>query len=134
MGIDVVFKVRPRERMDRTIFDELRAKFYEAHPDPQAKELGYRYPSMEWDPYEDAPTIEVSSLDRYYGPGYERGHWPQIAPLGDWLAANIDGEVRYGGDDAGEWAALQDWTTARAECQALWDSVGNEPYRRSFHR
>lgn len=130
MGIDVVFKARPHERMDATTFEALRYLLHVEFPDELAG-VGWRFPDMAWDVYEDAPTIEVSSADRYYGVDYERGHWPQIEALGDWLAEAFDGvaELRYGGDHADDWCYLVPWATARAELRPHWDRVGNEPYR-----
>lgn len=41
---------------------------------------------------------EVHVLWCYYGPGYERGPWPQIRRMIEWLWANTEGDVCYGGD------------------------------------
>jgi hypothetical protein len=44
-------------------------------------------------------THELSSLTRYYGPGYERGPWPDIAAtLLELLADENIEDVGYGGD------------------------------------
>jgi hypothetical protein len=48
--------------------------------------------------YEDE-RVEVHTLDRYYGPGYERGHWPRIFEMIVTLrAAFPDATVHYGSD------------------------------------
>lgn len=46
--------------------------------------------------------IEAHLSDRYYGPGYERGDWPNIFAVFMWLKANIpECFVWYGGDSSG---------------------------------
>lgn len=130
MGIDVIFKIRPSKSLTPDEYEVLRRKFYDAHPDPNAGRNGYRCPELEWDDFESEPTIEVSSLDRYYGVDYERGPWPQIKALGDWLVGHIEGELRYGGDHADEWEFLRPWPQARELLDQHWEQCGNEPYRR----
>lgn len=137
MGVDVTFKVRPHERMTREQFDDVQSAFYKEFPDPHPEDgHGHRWPSMEWDPYEDAPTIEIDSLDRYYGVGYERGPWEQIKAMGDWLAATFGetAEVRYGGDSNDDWDFLAPWSEERKKLDAHFAEVGHEPYERGFRR
>lgn len=44
-------------------------------------------------------VLEVWNCWRYYGEGYERGPFPQIYMLAEWLERNIPGAaVWYGGD------------------------------------
>lgn len=51
--------------------------------------------------YNDGYTHEVSSMTRYYGPGYERGPWPSIAAYLLELLADPNVEaVGYGGDNS----------------------------------
>ena len=41
----------------------------------------------------------LSALDRYYGPGYERGHWPHIRAIFMLLRHHFpDAVLLYGGD------------------------------------
>lgn len=134
MGVDVEFKVRPSPMLTREKFDDIRRRFYEAYPDSDVAADNHHFPHMDWDNYEPAPTIQVSSLDRYYGLGYERGPWPAIRAMGEWLAANIPGELRYGGDSDDSWEALRPWPEIRAQLDAWWREHKNEPYRRGFIR
>jgi hypothetical protein len=129
MGLDVVFKVRPDPDLEPDEFSDLRRRFYKAHPDPRAKGEEDHYPRMAWDVDESQPTIEVDLLDRYYAVDYERGPWPSIREIGEWLAANISGELRYGSDSAYEWEFLRPWSQVRDELDAHWGRVENRPYR-----
>jgi len=81
MGVDVVFKARPFTVISSDAYRELRQAFHETFPDDMPEE-SHRYPDLLWDEYERVPTIEVRSLSRYYGPGYERGQWPNIKTMG----------------------------------------------------
>ena len=136
MGVDVEIKARPvgptglAEPLD-TLREKFRATFAVEHDFDER-----RYPDLAWDDYDPVPTLEVRTLMRYYGPGYERGHWPDIKAMGDWLANTLgdSAEVRYGGDSADEWDELTPWPEARAECEAHWQAHANEPYRRAFER
>jgi len=135
MGIDVEFKARPFDPMTDVEFEDLRARFLEAMP----LDVNFgdrRYPDLRWDKYDRIPTIEVATLERYYGPGYERGRWPAIKAMGDWLAVNLGerAELRYGSDVAYEWEQLTQWATARAECDSHWEQYENRPYREFFQR
>lgn len=69
---------------------------------------GYEPPEPKWidghvsaSTYISGYTHELSSCTRYYGPGYERGPWPDIAAyLLELLAdPNIEA-VGYGGDSS----------------------------------
>ena len=53
--------------------------------------------------WHDEATHEVETPWRYYGPGYERGHWPTICALLLDLLASPDIEtVWYDGDHYGD--------------------------------
>jgi hypothetical protein len=134
MGVDVEFKARTTGQLPEPVAT-LAARFREAMPF-EYEVGGQRYPDLTWDEYDPIPTLEVHTLMRYYGPGYERGHWPSIRAMGDWLAEALDGvsEVRYGGDSADEWEELTPWAEARAECETCWDRFGNEPYQAAMRR
>lgn len=139
MGVDVVLKARLHEPpMDADAFDELQMAFRERWPcDPIWDKPGDpRYPDLGFDEYEPVQTIEVKTLDRYYGVGYERGPWPEIREMGDWLALALGetAEVRYGGDTADEWEFLTAWPEVRKENDAHYEAVGHEPYRAIFRR
>ncbi len=75
----------------------------------------------------EAGMIEVNwSGMRYYGPGYERGSWPVIAGVIQWLRHRFkDCVVYYGGDNVGPVVF-----TPEDESET-WDhfaKVGNKPY------
>jgi hypothetical protein len=51
---------------------------------------------------DDEQLIRVHMHHRYYGPGYERGPWPEIRATAEWLEMRFAGhEVWYGGDSGG---------------------------------
>jgi hypothetical protein len=130
MGVDVELKVRTFEPLTDDELAEVDAAFIE--------QFGLEFEDddhrISRDKYEGDGCI-IDSLDRYYGPGYERGQWPRIRAMGDWLAVRFGetAEVRYGGDSAYEWDHLTPWPEARAECEASWRQVGHHPYG-SWHR
>ena len=138
MGVDVVLKARSfAEPMNEPDFHELRAAFREKWPKDEFSDFGdHFYPDLGFDKYEPVQTIEVKTLWRYYGIGYERGPWPEIKEQGDWLAVRLGEryEVRYGGDSADEWEYLQPWTDARKEIDVHYETHGHEPYRAFFQR
>lgn len=50
---------------------------------------------------DDLDALELSCITRYYGPGYERGPWPDIyAALRALQAIYPDATIRYGSDSA----------------------------------
>jgi hypothetical protein len=52
-----------------------------------------------WLVYQEPTCIEIWTGDRYYGPGYYRGQWPQIRETIQLLQATYPGiEIRYGRD------------------------------------
>lgn len=76
--------------------------------------------------------IRVHMWSRYYGPGYERGDWPFIRGVAEFLEVAIPGaEVWYGGDSSGV-CAQPLGEAARAEMTAYWLNQGHEAYRASF--
>lgn len=138
MGVDVVIKARLHQPpMGPEAFDDLQRAFRERYPaDDYYSDKDYRNPDLGFDEYEPAQTIEVSTFWRYYGKGYERGPWPEIKEMGDWLAMMLGetAEVRYGGDSADEWEYLTPWPEVRTENDAHYEAVGHEPYRAMFRR
>jgi len=70
-------------------------------------------------------VLEVSTMHRYYGPGYERGPWASIRACGDWLQHNV-GPTFYGGDSGD---SLGPWEREATVCQAHWLRHGHKPYR-----
>lgn len=80
----------------------------------------------------DTQLIEVSTIHRYYGEGYERGDLPKIYCVAKWLEDRITkGVVYYGGDSSGVLAEK----FGHKEREALWKhfvKVGHEPYTSVF--
>lgn len=77
------------------------------------------------------PTHEVGNLWRYYGHGYERGPWPEIAAALMHLlsARNVD-VVWYGGDCG---TAIHRFDEERlADINSHWIKNGCRPYREAF--
>lgn len=134
MGVDVVLKARTDVPLTEPEFSAMKAALYERFPGEVFE--SWRWPDLEFDPYEPVQTVELNTGWRYYGPGYERGDWPAIREVGDWFATVIGGrgEVRYGGDTADEWDALTPWPEVRRENDAHWERYGNEPYAAAFRR
>lgn len=132
MGLDVELKVRRERPISEEELEAARVRFQESFPDEDGQLP--RYPDLQWSRTEPVPTVEVSTLSRYYGPGYERGNWPHIQKMGDLLVELFgeDAEVRYGSDSAWEWDYLRPWSEIKAECAPLWDSVQNAPYHEYF--
>jgi hypothetical protein len=131
VGADVTMKARPFGPMTADEFDDLRSRFIEVMPVEFELE-DVRYPDLRWNEYEPVPTIEVATCRRYYSPGYERGHWPDIKAMGDWLALNLGerAELRYGSDYSYEWEYLSSpWADARTENDLWWEQFENRPYR-----
>lgn len=132
MGVDVEMKARLREPLTADEFEDLRDNFRETFPDQYAVE-GARYPDLVLRDLEPGVLV-LETLHRFYGIGYERGHWPEIQRIGDWLAVRLGerAELRYGSDSGyTDWASLTPWAEARAENAAHWEAQGNEPYRRT---
>ena len=76
--------------------------------------------------------IRVHLWTRYYSPGYERGNWPIIASVAEWLQRRFpDGEVWYGGDSSG--VEFQQMTPSYLnEVWTHFASYGHSPYQQSF--
>lgn len=73
------------------------------------------------------PTHKVENSWRYYGPGYERGPWPEIAATLLYLMAapNVDG-VWYDGDSADSPEAFD--VSRLDEINDHWLRHGTRPY------
>lgn len=77
---------------------------------------------------EDEQFIDVNLAGRYYGVDYERGNWPQIKAIAEWLNIRIpEGEVWYGGDSSGICMELFD-ENARERLTQYWATNGRRPY------
>lgn len=128
MSVDVRFTITAAEPIDELELAEHSAAFHTEFRDWE------RYPLLTRDDYADYPSrcLESSVVERYYGPGYERGPWPRIRDMGDWLMLRF-GEtavVGYMGDC--DDSPGVPWPEARAECDELWRTVGHHPYLMVF--
>ena len=72
--------------------------------------------------------LEVHLMQRYYGPGYARGHWPTIRDVMEWLEFKFPtGEIWFGGDSSGVLA--EHFTKEkREEMTRFWLSSGTSTY------
>ena len=99
------------------------------HPEVMAGLMAYTKGgpgSGRWfvDQHED--HVEIWSGDRYYGPAYPRGDWPQIRDVITTLQGAYPGlEIRYGNDsDDGPEMARTVTTEWLAEMDQLWEAEG----------
>jgi hypothetical protein len=132
MGVDVEFKARFHEPPSKELLDDLLAAFREAWPaDAYYSDKGYRLPDLEWTEDDGVRTLECCTLSRYYAPGHERGPWPEIRAMGDWLAVRLGelAEVRYGCDSDPEWENAKPWPDARRENDRHWAEFENRNLR-----
>lgn len=75
--------------------------------------------------------VEVMTLERYYGPRYERGRWPLI--YATIIAARhifSDAVIHYGPDYNCEWENLEATDEHLAEIWAHWASPEGNAYSR----
>jgi hypothetical protein len=143
MGIDVVMQAHTAKLLTD---DEIRTTSYklceavghnEFWLDVEHGQFAlYRAEQDSWyEPTPDQPiggtTLTVSTLWRYYGPGYERGPWPTIHATIEFLERN-GFTVYYGGDSGGAEELVKITPEYKNE---LWDcfcKVGHSPYRSMF--
>ena len=75
-----------------------------------------------------APSVlQVELSSPYYGPGYERGSWPEIAAVLEFLRRRLPGGRVWYGNDGGDW--VREVTIESLD--ALWDHWarnGSRPY------
>lgn len=91
------------------------------------------------EPEEDGRFVyTINNLERYYGPGCERGYWPQIYAYIRFLRAyiplltknEVEVDVWYGGDDGSCYALMTD--DVLNEYWALFVKEGRESYTGSL--
>jgi len=106
MGVDALFGVVPKEDLSNKEVLELSYRLAEA--------IGYDYFFIDREngihaiTKQDDGSLRVNAVFRYYGPGYERGPWPLIAGVLEWLRRNIDGTVVYGDDSSYKFIEVTD--------------------------
>lgn len=80
----------------------------------------------------DEQVVEAHLMSRYYGIGYERGDWPTIRAVAEFLELHIPGcAIWYGGDSSGV-CAEPFGPAAREALNRHYLSVGHTPYRSHF--
>ena len=72
-------------------------------------------------------VVIVRPMSAYYGPNYERGHWPDLAAILEFLRRRIpEGRVWYGSDAADEVTVVSDdWMSTM---WTHWAIHGCRPY------
>jgi hypothetical protein len=121
MGVDAVIKLATPPSFED--YDRLVERFRLIWPVELELSNGTRYPRLD-------PDGQVRTSWRYYGPGYERGPWPEIRRMIEWLWTETWDEVRYGGDHTEDVPII---TGADVEAiQAHYDEYGHEPYRQRW--
>lgn len=125
MGIDARFSITAAEPFADDDVAEHRAAFHERYvPD------GYGFPFLERSGWDDNPSRNLETSDHlaYYGKGYERGNWPIIRDMGDWLALHFGEMAIVGyGRDCDNGAPGTPWPTIRAEVDDWWENHGHLP-------
>ncbi len=79
-------------------------------------------------PEPGAEILEVNTLSRFYGEGYERGNFTDISAVCDWLTYR--GLTVYYGSDSGGGISL--WSARREKLWKHWAVNGGRPYREGF--
>lgn len=133
MGVDVVLMALTHKRLTDAALAALHVEYRErwAYPgDDYEGVFRERYAEND----ADDRIIEVHTLARYYGENYERGDWPTIKEVADWLTVRLGemAEVRYGPDSLGFWDEITRWVDQRDTIEAHWQKCGHLPYRQYF--
>lgn len=141
MGVDVEMRVHTPETLDalsvRKLAGDISAGFFREFfwlvrdEDQHALSIVADDDEDDWHDCADRPDggtlITVSTLSRYYGEGYERGHWPIISGVMRWLRARLpQATIWYGGDSGGTLAVFTE-----ADDSKMWAhfiAVGHDPY------
>lgn len=69
--------------------------------------------------------VKINLMSRFYGPGYERGHWPTVAAAIMWVRAQ-GWDAFYGGDSGVGIVPVTD--EVLAGLWAYWCANGSRPY------
>jgi hypothetical protein len=129
MGVDASLYLKTSRKYSEEELKDLNFRFKEAS--------GFGdndFPITKQDYQRDGEDYyEVYSFSRYYGEGYERGHWPEIYMAIKWLQNNFEGAtIYYGGDtyDHAEDFETPEFTEEREkELLEHWYKNGGIPYR-----
>ncbi len=71
--------------------------------------------------------IQAHPSSAYYGPGYERGDWPELAAIIEYLRHRLNGVTVWYGDDASD-VVRETTRTLLDEMWAYWATHGSRPY------
>lgn len=121
MGLHAVMLVRVAYCISNFARLDLRKRLRDAFP--EVSDLAQISPGRS-----NATVLEVVSLERYYGKGYERGRPYLLVAIAEWLEINIhDAVVYYGSDADAEQPPVFD-AGARKALMAHFYEVGHFPY------
>ena len=79
-----------------------------------------------------ATLIEAHPITAYYGPGYERGYWPELATIIEFLRRRVpDSRVWYGEDCSGKVSeTTEQWMSNMWD---YWAANGGRPYHKESY-
>ncbi len=124
MGVDALIYVA-----DGDLSPEMAALVRDPRPTygEDDSEYVYRYT-------DDGRTwLALNTWQRFYGERYERGDWPTIRRQIDYMRETFRRPVYYHGDFYWYGECPDPIThTELVELDAMWERVGNEPYRAAF--
>ena len=146
MGVDAVIRVVVNDPLDAVAMRQVSADLVEAFGERHF----WLWRPGEYDAYPDgrhainavepddgdfglsgAQVLDVNVSSRYYGPGYERGNWPLIDGVCQWLGLRLPAaQVFYGGDSGSELALVT--PEFREFMWRHFTAVGHTPYREMF--
>ena len=76
-----------------------------------------------------ACVLQVRLDGAYYGPGYERGYWPEVAAILEFLRRRLPAAWVWYGPDDGDWVR-EVTPSALDSLWAHWAAHGGRPYYR----
>lgn len=140
MGVDVEMYARlekpPSDELMAEVEEFFRSRLVMGSGKGSRPDKGWEeYPYLEVVERDDEWFVELRTLDRYWGPGYERGDWPSI--YGYWRAfeAFWPGQVYYHGDGYYPGEVGEPFSAEKAEAYwEHWSGPHGDDYAQSFKR
>lgn len=131
MGIDACIHFTSETKI---LEEELKKASYDiACVLPDIFQGSYEYMDYPITYNEDEDIYEVNIFMRYYGPGYERGYWPDIYATLFWLQNRFPkSKIYYYGDSGGEESEKLVTSELIINNFQHWIKYGHDPYRRYF--